>query len=136
MGSIESYRKVIKADLWEEWDNLEKDQEKKIPPPAVQKPYPEDAALIELVPLENITVGTMPLIEAIKRRRSHRQFTPDPLTLEELSFLLWATQGVSRVIRYGQTVLRTVPSGGARHPFETYLLVNRVNELQPGLYRY
>ena len=136
MESIADYRKVIKADLWEEWDTLEKDQEKKIPPPAVQKPHPADAALIDLVPTEDMTIGQMPLIEAIKRRRSHRQFTPDPLTLEELSYLCWATQGVSRVIREGQTVLRTVPSGGARHPFETYLLVNRVKGLQPGLYRY
>ena len=136
MESIEHYRKVIKADLWEEWDNLEKDQGKKIPPPAVQKPYPQDAALIDLVPAEELTVGGMPLIEAIKRRRSHRQFTAEPLTLEDLSFLLWSTQGISRVIHNGQTVLRTVPSGGARHPFETYLLINRVNGLQPGLYRY
>jgi SagB-type dehydrogenase family enzyme len=136
MESIESNRKVIKADLWEEWDNLEKDQEKKIPPPPAQKPYPEEAQLIDLVPPADLTVGRMPLIEAIKRRRSHRQFTSDPLTLEELSFLLWATQGVSRNIRDGQRVLRTVPSAGARHPFETYLLVNRVSGLQPGLYRY
>ena len=134
--SIEGYRKVIKADLWEEWDSLEKDQEKKIPPPPVQKPYPEEAALIDLVPPEDITVGGIPLIDAIKRRRSHRQFKQDALTLEELSFLLWATQGVSRVIHAGQTVLRTVPSGGARHPFETYLLINRVDGLDPGLYRY
>jgi SagB-type dehydrogenase family enzyme len=34
------------------------------------------------------------------------------------------------------SLLRTVPSGGACHPFETYLLVNRVSELEPGLYRY
>jgi len=136
MESIEGNRKIIKADLWEEWDNLEKDQEKKIPPPPAQKPYPEEAELIDLVPPADLTVGRMPLIEAIKRRRSHRQFTTDPLTLEELSFLLWATQGVSRNIRDGKRVLRTVPSAGARHPFETYLLVNRVSGLQPGLYRY
>ena len=136
MESIERNRKVIKADLWEEWDNLEKDQENKIPQPPAQKPYPEDAVLIDLVPPEELTVGGMPLIEAIQRRRSRRQYSTDPLTLEELSFLLWATQGVSRNIRDGQTVLRTVPSGGARHPFETYLLINRVNGLIPGLYRY
>ena len=60
--------------------------------------------------------------------------------MEELSFLLWATQGVSRVNEQdnGQIVstVRTVPSGGARHPFETYLLVNRVTECESGLYRY
>lgn len=36
----------------------------------------------------------------------------------------------------GAATRRTVPSGGSRHPFETYLLINRVNGLEPGLYRY
>lgn len=136
MESTDQYRKVIKADLWEQWDTLERDQEKNIPRPPAQKPYPAEAIMIDLVPPEDLTVGQMPLIEAIQRRRSRRQYTPDPLTLEELSFLLWATQGVSRYIRDGQTILRTVPSAGARHPFETYLLINRVDGLTPGLYRY
>ncbi len=58
-----------------------------------------------------------------------------PLSLEELSLLLWATQGVRRVM--GPSVgLRTVPSAGARHSFETYLCVNRVDSLPAGLYRY
>jgi len=40
------------------------------------------------------------------------------------------------VVRDGVATLRTVPSAGARHPFETYLSVHRVVELVPGLYRY
>ncbi|MFW9832081.1 MAG: SagB/ThcOx family dehydrogenase [Candidatus Thorarchaeota archaeon] len=35
-----------------------------------------------------------------------------------------------------ETTKRTVPSGGSRHPFETYLIVNNVEGLQPGIYRY
>ena len=136
MESIETYRKFLKADLWEEWENLETDQKKQIPHPPIQKPYPEEAELIDLIAPEDLTVGKMPLIEAISRRRSRRKFTEEPLNLEELSFLLWATQGVREVIRGGVAVLRTVPSAGARHPFETYLIVNRVDGLQPGLYRY
>lgn len=136
MDTIKDYRKVIKADLWAAWDSLELDQRKNIPPPEVQKPYPPEADLVDLVAVKDFTVGEMSVREAIKRRRSHRQYKAQPLTLEELSYLLWATQGVSHLIRGGQTVLRTVPSGGARHPFETYLLVNRVTGLQPGLYRY
>lgn len=144
--SMQAYRKFLKSDLWEEWERIETDQRKGIPPPPSQKPYPKDAKLVALVSPENLTVGNMPLIEAIRRRRSHRKFALDPLTLEELSFLLWATQGVSRTAPptisksssapHVTVALRTVPSAGARHPFETYLLVNRVDGFEPGLYRY
>ena len=143
-----AYRKFLRSDLWEEWRKIETDQRKGVPAPSPQKPYPENARLIDLVPSKDLTVGKMPLIEVIRRRRSRRKFTEEPLTLEELSFLLWATQGISNVttrdvskdlhdaLARSRATLRTVPSGGARHPFETYLLVNRVNELEPGLYRY
>lgn len=144
--SVVAYRKFLKSDLWEEWDLIETDQRKGIPPPPPQKPYPKNAKLVALASPENLAVGTMPLIEAIRRRRSHRKFAAGPLTLEELSFLLWATQGVSmtatRAVSKNSSgpsvtvALRTVPSAGARHPFETYLLVNRVDGLEPGLYRY
>jgi SagB-type dehydrogenase family enzyme len=53
-----------------------------------------------------------------------------------LAYLLWATQGVHEIWRGGIAVRRTVPSAGARHPFETYLVVNRVAGLETGLYRY
>ncbi|MFX1312819.1 MAG: SagB/ThcOx family dehydrogenase, partial [Promethearchaeota archaeon] len=36
----------------------------------------------------------------------------------------------------GHGVLRVVPSAGAKSPFETYLIINRVKDLEPGLYRY
>lgn len=63
-------------------------------------------------------------------------FTNDALTLEELSYLLWSTQGVKSVGKNKIRTKRTVPSGGARHPFETYLLVNRVETIGSGVYRY
>jgi SagB-type dehydrogenase family enzyme len=94
------------------------------------------ALLFDLVAPEAFTVGKMPLIEAVRRRRSRRTYTTEPLSLEELSFLLWATQGVREVEQNKVYTLRTVPSGGARHPFETYLLLYRVTGFEPGLYRY
>jgi SagB-type dehydrogenase family enzyme len=151
---VEDYRKFLKSDRWEEWRKIKTDQRKGVPAPPAQKPYPKGAKLIPLVSPEDLTVGGMPLIEAIKRRRSRRRFAEEPLTLEELSFLLWATQGittrelhVARANEFRQVLpkaasafpratFRTVPSGGARHPFETYLLINRVSKLKPGLYRY
>jgi len=58
--------------------------------------------------------------------------------LEQLSFLLWCTQGVKKVFdRSGNKVsFRTVPSAGARHPLETYLCVLHVEGLEQGIYRY
>ena len=56
--------------------------------------------------------------------------------MEELSFLLWSTQGVKKVLKSGRGVHRTVPSAGAKSPFETYLVINNVSGLEPGLYRY
>lgn len=132
--SFSNYRRFLKSDLWDKWRTLETDQRKGVPAPPPQKPFAEDAELIDLIAPNDLKVGKMPLIEAIKGRRSHRKYTNEALTLEELSFLLWATQGTQRVV--GHNVLRTVPSGGARHPFETYLLVNKVNRIEPGLYRY
>jgi SagB-type dehydrogenase family enzyme len=139
MEPIAAQRALLKAGPWDEWLKSETDQRKGIPAPPPEKSHAEAAPLIDLVAPEDLAIGQMPLTEAIRRRRSHRTYTPEPLTLQELSFLLWATQGVSRVVEgSGRIVrtLRTVPSGGARHPFETYLLVNRVEGLEPGLYRY
>ena len=135
MESMDAGRKFLRSDRWEEWRKSDTDQKNKVPNPPVQKPPPPGAALIDLVPPEALTVGRMPLVEAIRRRQSHRQYTAASLSLEELSFLLWATQGI-RQVTPAQTTLRTVPSGGARHSFETYLFANRVTGLEPALYRY
>ncbi len=134
MKTIEEGRSWLKAEEWSM--DIDTDQRNGIPHPPLQKPVPEGAMLIELIPPERISLGDVPLRESIARRRSHRRFSPAPLTLEELSFLLWATQGVREVIRNGVATFRTVPSAGARHPFETYLSVHRVEGLSSGLYRY
>jgi SagB-type dehydrogenase family enzyme len=138
MDSVQ--RSFLTADLWEEWRKTESDQKKGIAIPVPEKPHAADAVLVDLVAPDELTVGQAPLLDVIRRRRSQRHFTSAPLTLEELSFLLWATQGVSKVVKDDKErvlrTFRTVPSGGARHPFETYLLVNRVAGVEPGLYRY
>jgi SagB-type dehydrogenase family enzyme len=72
---------------------------------------------------------------AIANRESRRRFTSEPLSLDELAFLLWATQGLRRQL-HEAAVLRTVPSAGCRHPFETYLAIMRVNGVAAGVYRY
>jgi SagB-type dehydrogenase family enzyme len=140
MDSTEERRAWLKADRWAEWRAAETDQKKGAPMPPVEKPCPAGATLVDLVSPDQLTVGKMPLIEAMRKRRSRRQFTGAPMSLEQLSFLVWATQGVGKVVKDNEgnivRTLRTVPSGGARHPFETYLLLIRVEGVQPGLYRY
>ena len=104
-------------------------------PPPVQKPIPADAHTIVLPGMENWNIPVIDLVTAIGSRKSRRNFLDDPLTLDELSLLLWATQGV-RAIKHEAAVLRTVPSAGCRHPFETYLAILRVEGLEKGIYRY
>ena len=135
---MQPFRAFIKADRWPELQRHVSDQRKGVPAPALEKPCPQAATLFDLPHPDSLTVGQMPLVEAIKRRKSQRKYTMEPLTMEELAFLLWAAQGVRETGHHGQTpyVLRTVPSAGARHPFETYLVVNRVDGLEPGLYHY
>jgi SagB-type dehydrogenase family enzyme len=112
----------------------ESDQNKGLPQPPLAQGA-EGLPTIDLPRPENIQVKSLDLTEAINQRKSLRKYAEQPLSLEELSYLLWCTQGVKQVTNRPAT-LRTVPSGGSRHPFETYLLINRVEGLQPGLYRF
>jgi len=136
MTELKPDRKLLKSDLWGELRDVATDQQKKLPNPPLQQAYPADAELIDLVAPADLTVGQLPVLAAISQRQSHRKFTEAALTLEELSFLCWATQGMHEVWRGGIAMRRTVPSAGARHPFETYLVINRVDDVTPGLYRY
>ena len=111
------------------------DQFQGLPAPPLEKPIPKDSKLISLPEPGEISVPPLDLRSAIESRRSIREYSRDPLTLEELAYLLWCTQGiVQRHEPYA--TFRNVPSAGGRHAFETCLLVNRVSDLEPGLYRY
>jgi len=114
----------------------ESDEQKKLAPPLYQQSIPEEATLIDLIPPDEFAIGKAPFLDLVNSRKSRRKYTSDSLTLEELSFLLWSTQGVKEVLKSGRGVKRTVPSSGAKSPFETYLVINRVEGLELGLYRY
>ena len=110
-------------------------QERGEPQPPLELDYDPAARLIPLPEADTVETPLFDLRRAIEDRRTGRRYTEQPLTVDELAYLLWATQGVKEVTRRPVT-LRTVPSAGARHAFETYLLVNRVEGLDQGLYRY
>lgn len=133
---FEEGRKFLKADAWKSWKDIQSGQQKGEPIPPVEKAVPAGSVLIDLVAPSDLVSGEMPVREAIAKRQSLRTYSADSLGLEEISFLLWATQGVREVLKDGTITRRTVPSGGSRQPFETYLLINRVGGIVPGLYRY
>lgn len=111
------------------------DQTKGRPQPPLELEYNSEKSLVNLPSPYEIKVSPINLREAIEKRRSIRTYSEKPITLDELSWLLWCTQGVKSITNV-PTTLRIVPSGGARHPFETYILVNRVEGLQQGFYRF
>jgi len=76
----------------------------------------------------------MILEETIEQRRSVRNYSKKPITTLQLSQLLFAAQGITGKI-YGQP-LRAAPSAGALYPFEIYVVVNNVRDLQRGIYHY
>jgi SagB-type dehydrogenase family enzyme len=114
----------------------ESDQEKGIPcPPAFKK---LEGSIYSLPSPSDIQISSFELHKGIEQRRSVRIYDEKPFSIEELSYLLWATQGVRL---YKQTekasfTMRTVPSAGARHALETYLLINHVDGIPAGLYFY
>lgn len=70
----------------------------------------------------------------LQNRRSLRKYMTEPIKLEELAFMLWASQGITA--KSENYSFRTTPSGGALYPVETYLSANLVEGLPPGLYHF
>ncbi len=103
------------------------------PIPSVKrfKNYPE----AERIKLPQPDLGKpADLWQCLARRRSERDTTPEPLSMNELATLMWAAQGVTA--RAGTHLLRTAPSAGALYPFETYLYIDRVEKVARGLYHF
>jgi SagB-type dehydrogenase family enzyme len=134
--SVEDYRSFLKDNVRQLIDFSETDQNRGVEAPPLQKPYSAESQLYELpAPKDFEGVAGIDLSTAIASRQSVRKYRDEALTLKELSFLLWATQGVRKVI-HNICTLRTVPSAGARHALETYLYVHHVEGLPEGIYRY
>lgn len=121
----------------------EPDQLKGIEAPPLEPPYEKGQKLVKLPSPDTITLPDYSFKRAIEQRRSHRSFSKQSLSIEELAYLLWCTQGVKKISsvqdstgRVTERTIRTVPSAGGRHAFVTYLGINNVEGLTPGLYRY
>jgi SagB-type dehydrogenase family enzyme len=75
--------------------------------------------------------GTVSVEYALQHRRSVRRFKNEPLTLQEVSQLLWAAQGITTSRGY-----RTAPSAGALFPLEIYVISGNVTDLPAGIFKY
>ena len=106
-----------------------------------RKNYPYDSSRFKTYPDAEKTFlpGNSPqtmynFSELLRLRRSCRTFHSNPLRLGELSYLLWASSGISQVTPNFE--FRTAPSAGALYPIETYVCVNRVENLPAGIYHW
>jgi SagB-type dehydrogenase family enzyme len=107
----------------------------RVPEPSADLPVPDGTAVIGLPHPGRIRVADVSVREAIEGWEPVGFFPRSSITLKELSFLLWCTQGCRKsapdTIR-----LRNVPSSGSRYPIETYFVAGEVEGLATGLYRY
>ncbi|WP_322445866.1 SagB/ThcOx family dehydrogenase [Robertmurraya mangrovi] len=116
--------KTMDKDLFKGYDPAKR--------PETYLTYPEAAVQIKLGKPDFSQYEEINLWKLLGSRRSKRNFVEQPLSLNELNILLWGTQGITADM--GDYQLRTSCSAGALFPIETYLLINFVEGVQPGLY--
>lgn len=128
-------RLFLKDTIRKQIDFSRTDQNLGVRIPPIEKPCAPDARRIDLAGPGTWMIPAKDLEEAIGQRCSRRNYINESLSLGELAFLLWATQGVRGPITGGQA-FRTVPSAGCRHALETYVAALNVADLDTGIYRY
>jgi len=118
------------------YENLvDSPQREGAPFPDVEVIFRPDAERIDLPEPKKDFLPSEDLTNLIAERETLRKYSDIFLSMDEVSILLWGTQGIKTTWKNGLTK-RTVPSAGSRHPFETVLLVNKVEGVTPGLYQY
>jgi SagB-type dehydrogenase family enzyme len=103
--------------------------------PDIYKSYPHSRR-VRLLPWKG---AEAPLFATLTNRKSTRSFTGRPISLEQLSRIVYYTWGkvsVYETREFGQLLHKTSPSAGARHPIEAYAIINAVDGLDNGIYHY
>lgn len=134
MGKYEQQRSFLKSNF-NEFKNIKTDKMKGVLKPEGVRPYDSSSRIISLPAVNADILKKRDIYECIKDRRSTRFYSEESISLQELSYLLWATQGITETNKAGMT-FRTVPCSGATHSFETYLFIMNVGGLDKGIYRY
>jgi len=102
-----------------------------IPRPSIYKTYPEATkSPLSEPPFEE----TENFWSILNQRRSRRRYTSEPISIETLSSLLWAIQGIT--LSTPGYEFRAAPSAGALYPVETYLSIHRVSDVKQGIYHF
>lgn len=129
-------RKIMTNKCWDEMsEEAISDQKKGVPKPEIFKEY-YSKEVIKLPEPKHEILDNKDLIQIIWDRASVRVYKDGPVPLEKLAFVLWAGQRVKMILNDGLSSLRTVPSAGGRHPFESYVIVRNVEGLEMGIYHY
>lgn len=97
----------------------------------------EGSSLVYQLPSPRIK-GEISLEETFSKRRSHRSYTNQVISAEDLSQILWAAYGITKPLDHPRAMggLRTAPSAGSTYPLNIYVLVGNVRDIEPGVYKY
>ena len=146
MSKMHENRRFMQCPTFKEGMKLS-DQAKGVAPPpfgkdacaqrngdsSTSEPTGKVGEVIELPAFENVSAAKY--VDLLDTRRSVRKYADTPMSGAQLAFMLWSVHGI-QTTRENVASFRPVPSGGARHPFETYVAVKNVDGLASGLYLY
>ena len=134
--NLKTYRYFLKDSIRKKIVFRLTDQNQGLPVPPIEKSCRDGSDIINLPGPDGWkNIPEADLTKAIGSRKSRRSYLKQKLSLEELAYLLWCTQGLRGKIVNGHAC-RNVPSAGCRHALETYLAIFNIDELDSGMYRY
>lgn len=133
MVRFKKERDFLKSGFGKEFQS---DQNKGLKQPHYLKDFSNEGERVKLPTFNDEILTKKNIYENFLDRQTNRLYVEEKLDLKSLAYLLKMTQGVRAIRNDNKTLKRMVPSAGGRHPFETYLIVNRVEGLKKGVYRY
>lgn len=133
-GLYEAGRNFLHANWELVGEKYKSDEAKGIAPPPQEDSPRRGEKIVPLLPADALGDRGGSLLSLFRSRRSRRKYGNASLSFDDFSFLCWSAAGIKE--HRAKYSFRTAPSGGARHPLDLYVYVARVDELEPGLYRY
>lgn len=128
---IENGRKMLKPD-WKLWNPKKTDEGLNIEFKGIKRDMYDNNHKIKL-DLDGLnSVSKDTFIECLETRKSTRKFADNFLTFKDLSYLIWQTCGFYK--HKDESLHKTIPSAGGRYCLNTYVYINRVDEVEDGLY--